>query len=224
MPLARGYKVPSLCVADKWPNLKNDELTPRTKEKSHDATNNLCANGRVVGSRNPRENGTRDSRLWNTDRAGNPLRHPRPRSQVSRGIAADAAGRIYVSTFAFAPDLSFIVKLGPGAQELQRTAPIGAPLLGLAFNANGNLFAADFGNGRILKILNGNLSNAPEVYATLPCCNCLPDFRPHFRRPRLHPTACSSTILVTYGCRIRSRGRSSASRPPVARAAIVVAL
>lgn len=92
------------------------------------------------------------------------------------GIAADTAGRIYVSTFTFPPDPSFIVKLGPGGQELQRTQNLGVALLGLAFNAGGSLFAADFGNGKILKILNGNLSNAPEVYATLPCCNYLPNF------------------------------------------------
>jgi sugar lactone lactonase YvrE len=102
------------------------------------------------------------------------------------GIAADATGRIYVSTFT---DPSLIVKLGPGGQELQRTAPIiGASLLGLAFN-RGNLFAADFANGRILKILNGNLSNAPEVYATLPCCNYLPNFPPPFPKPTASPNA-----------------------------------
>ncbi|HEY7318865.1 MAG TPA: hypothetical protein VIE89_14920 [Candidatus Binatia bacterium] len=102
------------------------------------------------------------------------------------GIAADAAGRIYVSTFT---DPSFIVKLGPGGQELQRTAIRGASLLGLAFNA-GDLFAADFENGRILKILNGNLSNAPEVYATLPCCNyLLPNFPPPFAKNTASPNA-----------------------------------
>jgi DNA-binding beta-propeller fold protein YncE len=112
-----------------------------------------------------------------------------PDVKFPEGIAADAAGRIYVSTFTFDPDLSFIVKLGPGGQKLQRTAPIGAPLLGLAFNADGNLFAADFGNGRILKILNGNLSNAPEVYATLPCCNYLPNFPPPFPKTTALPNA-----------------------------------
>jgi sugar lactone lactonase YvrE len=112
-----------------------------------------------------------------------------PDVKFPEGIAADAAGRIYVSTFAFAPDSSFIVKLGPGGQELQRTAPIGAPLLGLAFDANGNLFAADFGNGRILKILDGNLSNSPEVYATLPCCNYLPNFPPPFPKDTASPNA-----------------------------------
>jgi hypothetical protein len=141
------------------------------------------------------------------------------------GIAADVDGRIYVSTFAFDPDLSFIVKLGRGGQERQRTAPIGAPLLGLAFNADGDLFTADFGNGRILRILNGDLSNAPEVYATLPCCNYLPPtFRPHSRRPRPRPTLSSSTISATYGSRTRSRERSSAFRFWVAQAAIALAL
>jgi len=101
------------------------------------------------------------------------------------GIAADADGRIYVSTFNVP---SFIVKLGPGGKELQRTSDLGTPLLGLAFNA-GNLFAADFGNGRILKILNGNLSNTPEVYATLPCCTIVPGFPFPFQKSTAAPNA-----------------------------------
>lgn len=110
-----------------------------------------------------------------------------PDVKFPEGIAADAAGRIYISTFTFAPDSSFIVKLGPGGKELQRTQDLGVPLLGLSFNADGHLFAADFGNGRILKILNGNLSNAPEVYATLPCCNYLPSFPPPFEKNTASP-------------------------------------
>jgi hypothetical protein len=112
-----------------------------------------------------------------------------PDVKFPEGIAADAAGRIYVSTFTFPPDSSFIVKLGPGGQELQRTGNLGVPLLGLAFNANGDLFAADFGNGQILKFANGNLSNAPTVYATLPCCNYLPGFPPPFTKTTASPNA-----------------------------------
>jgi sugar lactone lactonase YvrE len=112
-----------------------------------------------------------------------------PDVKFPEGIAADGAGRIYVSTFTFAPDPSFIVKLGPGGQELQRTQNLGVPLLGLTFNAGGSLFAADFGNGQILKILNGNLSNPPEVYATLPCCNYLPNFPPPFPKNTASPNA-----------------------------------
>jgi DNA-binding beta-propeller fold protein YncE len=105
------------------------------------------------------------------------------------GIAADAHGHIYVSTFIFPPDSSFIVKLGHGGHELQRTSPLGVPLLGLAFNADGDLFAADFGNGKILKIADGDLSNAPIDYATLPCCAYLPGFPPPFPKDTASPNA-----------------------------------
>jgi sugar lactone lactonase YvrE len=101
------------------------------------------------------------------------------------GIAADGDGRIYVSTFSVP---SFIVKLGPGGKELQRTE-LGTPLLGLGFNADGDLFALDFGDGVILRILNGNLSNPPEPYATLPCCNYLPNFPPPFPKTTASPNA-----------------------------------
>jgi len=112
-----------------------------------------------------------------------------PDVQFPEGIAADAAGRIYVSTFAFAPTPSYIVKLGSGGKELQRTPDLGVPLLGLAFSADGHLFAADFGNGLILKIPHADLSNAPEVYATLPCCNYLPGFPPPFAKSTASPNA-----------------------------------
>jgi hypothetical protein len=112
-----------------------------------------------------------------------------PDVQFPEGIAADAAGRIYVSTFAFAPAPSYIVKLGAGGRELQRTADLGVPLLGLAFDAGGHLFAADFGNGRILRIADGDLASAPEVYATLPCCSYLPGFPPPFPKGTASPNA-----------------------------------
>lgn len=102
------------------------------------------------------------------------------------GIAADAAGRIYVSTFNVP---SFIVKLGPGGKELQRTSDLGTPLLGLGFNADWDLFALDFGNGIVLRFPRGDLSNAPEVYATLPCCNYLPNFPPPFPKNTASPNA-----------------------------------
>ncbi len=110
-----------------------------------------------------------------------------PDVKFPEGIAADAHGRIYVSTFSFAE--SFIVKLSQGGHELQRTSDLGVPLLGLAFNADGDLFAADFGNGRILKIADGDLSNAPAVYATLPCCDYLPGFPPPFPKNTASPNA-----------------------------------
>ncbi len=107
-----------------------------------------------------------------------------PDVKFPEGITADAAGRIYVSTFNVP---SFIVKLGPGGQELQRTADLGSPLLGLGFNADGDLFALDFGAGKILKIANGDLSNAPITYATLPCCTIVPGFPFPFPKPTAAP-------------------------------------
>lgn len=98
-----------------------------------------------------------------------------PDVKFPEGIAADAAGRIYVSTFNFSGP-NFIVKLGHGGRELQRSAAMVSPLLGLAFNADGHLFVADFGNGKILKIENGDLANGPTDYATLPCCAPIPGF------------------------------------------------
>jgi hypothetical protein len=112
-----------------------------------------------------------------------------PDVKFPEGITADAHGRIYVSTFTFSPDKSFIVKLSQGGHELQRTGDLGVPLLGLAFNADGDLFAADFGNGRILKIADGDLSNAPVAYATLPCCDYLPGFPPPFAKDTASPNA-----------------------------------
>lgn len=104
------------------------------------------------------------------------------------GIAADAAGRIYVSTFSFSTQ-NFIVRLGPGGQELQRSAPLDSPLLGLAVRADGDLFAADFGNGKILKIPDGDLATAPLDYATLPCCAPVPSFPFPFPKPTASPNA-----------------------------------
>ncbi len=112
-----------------------------------------------------------------------------PDVKFPEGIAADAHGRIYVSTFTFSPDKSFIVKLSQGGHELQRTGDLGVPLLGLAFNADGDLFAADFGNGKILKIADGDLSNAPVDYATLPCCDYFPEFPPPFPKGTASPNA-----------------------------------
>lgn len=77
------------------------------------------------------------------------------------GIAADASGNIYVSTFSFG-DPAFIHVFSPQGRLID-TIPVPAgvatvaALLGLAFDQNGDLFAADFANGtafngRILKI------------------------------------------------------------------------
>jgi sugar lactone lactonase YvrE len=109
-----------------------------------------------------------------------------PDVKFPEGIAADAAGRIYVSTFNVP---SFIVKLGPGGKELQRTSNLGTPLLGLGFNTDGDLFALDFGNGRVLRIPNGDLANAPIIYATLPCCTIVPGFPFPFQKSTAAPNA-----------------------------------
>ncbi len=124
-----------------------------------------------------------------------------PDVKFPEGIAADAHGYIYVSTFSFPPRPSFIVKLGPGGKELQRTDDLGTPLLGLAFNADGDLFVADFGAGAILKILNGDLSNAPITYATLPCCTIVPGFPFPFTKTTAAPNGLifdhDGTLLVS---------------------------
>jgi DNA-binding beta-propeller fold protein YncE len=125
-----------------------------------------------------------------------PFATPAADVKFPEGIAADADGRIYVSTFNVP---SFIVKLSPGGKELQRTSDLGTPLLGLAFN-NGDLFAADFGTGRILKFLNGNLANAPMIYATLPCCTIVPGFPFPFLKTTAAPNALvfdSGDLLVS---------------------------
>jgi sugar lactone lactonase YvrE len=113
-----------------------------------------------------------------------------PDVKFPEGIAADARGHIFVSTFNTLPSgNNFIVKLSQWGHELQRTGNLGTPLLGLAFNADGDLFAADFGNGKILKIADGDLSNAPITYATLPCCTIVPGFPFPFAKPTAAPNA-----------------------------------
>lgn len=104
------------------------------------------------------------------------------------GITADAVGNLYISTFSFGTP-NFIVKLAPGGQEIQRTAPLGSPLLGLAFNADGDLFAADFGAGAVLRIGGGDLSAEPALYATLPCCTPVDGFPFPFLKETASPNA-----------------------------------
>ena len=67
------------------------------------------------------------------------------------GLAADAAGNIYVSTFDFAaPNVVYV--FGASNGQLVATIPLAGHIpLGLAFNAGGDLFVADFGNGTVLR-------------------------------------------------------------------------
>ena len=66
------------------------------------------------------------------------------------GIAADSKGNIYVATFEFTePNVIYIFR---NNGHLQDTISLpGAVPLGLAFDATGKLYVADFGNGQVLQ-------------------------------------------------------------------------
>lgn len=66
------------------------------------------------------------------------------------GIAADAAGNVYVATFDFSAPNAIYVFAPSGRLEASIPLP-GALPLGLAFDAAGDLFVADFGGGSVLR-------------------------------------------------------------------------
>lgn len=69
------------------------------------------------------------------------------------GLAADAAGNIYASTFDFAkPNVIYVFSAAGG--QLMTTVPLAGHVpLGLDFNAGGDLFVADFFNGKVLRFV-----------------------------------------------------------------------
>lgn len=75
---------------------------------------------------------------------------PKPGAGHPEGLAADAAGRIYVATFDFV-NQNVIHIFGHNGQ-LEATIPLPGVLpLGLQFDAGGNLYVANFGGGSVLK-------------------------------------------------------------------------
>jgi len=75
---------------------------------------------------------------------------PKPGPGFPEGIAADQAGRIYVSTFDFSTD-NVIHVFGRNG-HLQSTISLpGVVPIGLEFDKAGNLYVANFGGGTVLK-------------------------------------------------------------------------
>ena len=75
---------------------------------------------------------------------------PKPGPGFPEGIAADQAGRIYVSSFDFSTD-NVIHVFGRNG-HLQTTISLpGVVPLGLEFDKAGNLYVANFGGGTVLK-------------------------------------------------------------------------
>ncbi len=75
---------------------------------------------------------------------------PKPGPGHPEGIAADAAGNIYVATFEFStPNVIYVFSR---SSRLLITIPLpGVVPLGMAFDSPGNLYVADFLNGDVLK-------------------------------------------------------------------------
>jgi sugar lactone lactonase YvrE len=75
---------------------------------------------------------------------------PKPGPGFPEGIAADAGGRIYVSTFDFNKPNAIHIFERTG--QLAVTIPVPGVLpLGMEFDAAGNLYVANFGGGNVLK-------------------------------------------------------------------------
>src|SRR5918992_5003673 len=75
---------------------------------------------------------------------------PKPGPGFPEGIAADAAGRIYVATFDFTTTNVIYVFEPNGSLAATISLP-GVVPLGLEFDSKGDLYVANFGGGNILK-------------------------------------------------------------------------
>lgn len=76
---------------------------------------------------------------------------PKPGPGFPEGIAADAAGRIYVATFDFSqPNVIYIFDRNGKVDETIHLRP-GVIPLGMEFDRSGNLYVADFENGDVLE-------------------------------------------------------------------------
>jgi len=77
---------------------------------------------------------------------------PKPGAGHPEGIAADAAGRIFVATFDLTPGALQVIHVFGRNGQLETTISLpGALPLGLEFDAGGNLYVANFGGGSVLK-------------------------------------------------------------------------
>ncbi len=83
------------------------------------------------------------------------------------GIAADAQGNIYVATFDFTTQNKIHIFRRNGKLRGSITLASGVVPLGMEFDAAGNLFVADFGNGKVLKFTPpfGSSSTAAATFA-----------------------------------------------------------
>jgi len=75
---------------------------------------------------------------------------PKPGPGFPEGIAADAAGRIYVATFDFSTTNVIYVLDRNGKVDETISLP-GVVPLGMEFDGDGNLYVANFGGGTVLK-------------------------------------------------------------------------
>jgi DNA-binding beta-propeller fold protein YncE len=93
---------------------------------------------------------------------------PKPGPGFPEGIAADDAGRIYVSTFDF--NVSNVIHVFEPEGRLATTISLPGVLpLGLEFDSKGNLYVANFGGGNILKFSPPfNAGSVPDE--TFPVC------------------------------------------------------
>ncbi len=76
---------------------------------------------------------------------------PKPGPGFPEGLAADAAGNIYVATFDLPPKTNVVYVFRPNGHLMTTISLFGHIPLGLAFNAAGDLFVADFFNGVVLR-------------------------------------------------------------------------